>query len=132
MNPPESSASSLMPDLVLHGTWSTDAFCLWAETASPARHPRGHKRRVPYHPHAAWPERLSEVLEELAPLGEWSTAQPTVRTVLLPSDAQGPAIAPWLRLEPAAFKETTADENDATDEGETQLLPWRVPCQSRR
>ena len=83
--------------LVLHGTWSKDAFCLWAETAAPAPRQRGRRRRVPYHPHAAWPERLTEVLEELAPLGEWSTAQPTVRTVLLPSDGEGPLLAPWLR-----------------------------------
>ena len=86
-------------DLVLHGTWSATPFASGPKPPRRLAGSRGRKRRVPYHPHAAWPERLSEVLEELAPLGEWSTAQPTVRTVLLPSDAEGPLLAPWLRSE---------------------------------
>jgi SNF2 family DNA or RNA helicase len=126
-HPSNGIGTAISADLVLHGTWSRGAFVLWAETALPGRRQHGRRRRVPYHPHAAWPERLIQVLEELVPLGDWSAAQPTVRTVLLPTEENGPVLAPWLRGE-SVLEDARAAGDSAEEAGELRLRPWRVPC----
>jgi superfamily II DNA or RNA helicase len=109
--------------LILHGTWSDGAFFVWAESAERAPKPRGRKPRVQPHPHAAPIDRLRAALEELASLGDGSDQVPAAqRLILLPANARGPLLPPWLVPEPDA-------EDDAADrEGSApRLVPWKVP-----
>jgi superfamily II DNA or RNA helicase len=107
------------PSLVLHGSWSADAFFVWSESSESAARPRGRRPRVPPHPHAAPPERLREVLEGLIPLGAWTDAPTATRVILLPSHADRPLLPSW--LEPQASVEATDEA-----EPEPRLSPWKV------
>jgi len=100
--------------LVLHGSWSTDAFFVWGESAEPAPRQRGRNPRLRPHPHAAPPDHLRAALERLAPLGAWVDAPTATRVALLPSGADAPHLPPWLLPD--------ADEPDA----ELRLSPWKV------
>ena len=102
--------------MVLHGSWSGGVFFVWAESAEPAPRPRGRRPRVPRHPNAVRPERLREALKTLAPSGDWCDAPAETRVILLPSDANGPRLPPWLVPQAA--------ESEA--EHEPHLSPWKV------
>ena len=102
-------------DLILHGSWSDDAFFVWGESAGPAP---GRERSAPHaqpHPHAASPNRLCAAMERLAPLGDWTNIPRATRVILLPSGADAPRLPSWLLPD--------ADESEA----ELHLAPWRVP-----
>jgi SNF2 family DNA or RNA helicase len=103
--------------VVLHGSWSNGVFFVWGESAQAAPRPRGRRPRVPPHPQAAPPERLRQALETLAPSGAWADAPAAKRVVLLPSDAHGPLLPPWLAPE----------ETDTEEETEPRLAPWKAP-----
>ncbi len=101
-------------NLVVHGSWSTDAFFVWGESSAAAPRKRGRKPRIPPHPHAALPDDLRSVLERVAPLGEWETMPKASRVMLLPSTGDAPRLPPW--LVPGAEEEVS----------ESLLLPWQV------
>ncbi len=101
-------------DLVLHGSWSANVFFVWAESSEPSPRRHGRTPRVPWHPHAAPPDRLRAALERLAPLGVWTVVPTATRVALLPSSAGAPRLPPWLLPE--------ADETGL----EPGLSPWKV------
>jgi SNF2 family DNA or RNA helicase len=112
----ESHQSEPMPlFLVLHSSWSDGVFFVWGESAEPVPKRRGRRPRVPPHPHAAPPERLREALETLAPSGDWGDVPVAMRVILLPSDASGPCLPPWL-----------VPEKESEAESERHLRPWKV------
>jgi SNF2 family DNA or RNA helicase len=107
--------------LVLHGSWSDGVFFVWGETAEPAviSRSRGRRPQVHPHPYAVSPDRLRETLERLAPFGRWADAPVATRGVLLPSDAKGPYLPPWLAP-------TEDDDAKETEASEPRLAPWKV------
>ena len=113
--------------LVLHGSWSDGVFFVWGESAQPAPKPRRRRPRVRPHPHAASPDRLRVALETLAPLGAWADAPTAARVILLPSNADGPRLPPWLVPEADDSVTDDADEHDpAETESKLRLIPWKV------
>jgi hypothetical protein len=102
-------------ELLLHGSWHSNLFFVWGEASDSAPRPRGRKPRILPHLHAAPPDALREALVCLAPLGDWASASPTTRTILLPSSARAPLLPPWLN----------ADQAEQT-EAEPRLSPWKV------
>ena len=100
--------------LVIHGSWSTDTFFLWAESSDAAPRKRGRKPRIPPHPHAVSPDRLRTTLKGLALSVEWEQIPTADRVLLLPSAAGAPCLPPWL----------VPGEVDL--EAESCLLPWKV------
>ncbi|MBN1485751.1 MAG: DEAD/DEAH box helicase [Chloroflexia bacterium] len=106
----------MLAQLVLHGSWSEGVFFLWAESAEPAPRPPGRPPRVRPHPYAATTQQLQQALELLAPLGAWDDLTTTERQILLPTDAAGPCLPPWL-LVPA---------EGASGEADLCLAPWKV------
>ncbi len=103
-----------LPPFVLHGTWSGEAFFLWAEWAERAPKPRGRQPKLPSHPHAAPPDLLREALRALAPGQPWD-APAAERVLLLPATAAGPLLPPW--LVPDAEEDQPAPD----------LTAWKVP-----
>ena len=101
------------PALILHGSWSGDAFFLWAESAEPAPVRRGRAPRVRHHPHAAPAHDLRGAVSALVPLAGWpEDAPPATRVIFLPSDDRGPLLPPWL--------------DPGEPRGEPSLAPWKV------
>jgi hypothetical protein len=103
-------------NLILHGSWHTGAFFVWAESSEPAPRRRGGKPRIPPHPYAAPPEALRTTLETLLPHRGWAGASPATRAALLPSAAGAPLLPPWL----------VAAEGLEEAEAEPRLLPWKL------
>jgi len=101
-------------NVVVHGSWSADAFFVWGESSEAAPRRRGRKPRIPPHPYAASADSLRAVLERLAPSVEWEAITTEERVILLPSAAEAPCLPPWLVSE--------------TEELETELhlAPWQV------
>ncbi|MGD2207584.1 MAG: hypothetical protein PVH17_12495, partial [Anaerolineae bacterium] len=100
-------------NLILHGSWHSNALFVWAEASEPAPRPRGRKPRILPHPHAAPPDALRATLARLVPSIDGANTSPTTRTILLPSSAEAPLLPPWLvteQVEPA--------------EAEPRLSPW--------
>ncbi|MCG2769943.1 MAG: DEAD/DEAH box helicase [Anaerolineae bacterium] len=102
--------------LVVHGSWSADAFFIWGESSESAPRRRGRKPRIPTHPQAASPEALRTLLKKAVPQGEWDGVPNETRIVLLPSTADWPHLPPWLLPE----------AEDAKTESELCLSPWKV------
>ncbi|MFN2241585.1 MAG: hypothetical protein ACK2U2_04810, partial [Anaerolineae bacterium] len=102
-------------NLILHGSWQTDAFFVWGESSEPAPRRRGRRARIPPHPHAAPPEALRTALETLVPHRDWANAAPATRAALLPSVADAPRLPPWLVMD---------DVEEAL--AEPRLLPWKL------
>ena len=102
--------------LVVHGSWSADAFFVWGESSESAPRRRGRKPRIPRHPHAASPEAMRAFLEKSAPPGRWGNVPTETRVMLLPSTADGPHLPPWL----------LPDAEGAEIESELHLSPWKV------
>jgi SNF2 family DNA or RNA helicase len=104
---------------VLHGSWSENAFFVWAESLQPMPRLRGRMPRLPQHPGTLLPGQVRLVLRQLAPLLDEAAVTDAQRTVLLPSHDRRP-----LRSAPAASEEDAADVPGSEP---PTLLPWRIP-----
>ena len=108
--------------IVLHGTWDGQTFFVWGETApaADAAKPRGRRAAVRPHPYAVAPDVLRAALAEWMTAGANEPTPETIRTLLLPSNADHPLLPPWLL--------PTVDSEDAPQsDSAPELAPWKVP-----
>ena len=108
----------LIVPVLMHGTWSSDSFFLWGESAERAPRARGRAPRIPRHPYATTPQALMDAIDPPMTEEGWIDLIEETRVALLPSIGGSPRLPAWL----------DPDLADTDDPGESapQLLPWQV------
>jgi SNF2 family DNA or RNA helicase len=100
--------------LVFHGTWTGEAFLLWAESGTPASKLRGRTPKLPPHPFAADSVVLRTALGILLADVDPAAFTDLARGFHLPTAGDLPLLPPWLQ----------SGNEDSTLSA--SLAPWRV------